>query len=315
MAPQFSLFQDHMIASQKWGEDCYALNMRIFDRYCHQNHPTATVLTWDIAMGWCKKRDTENNHSCISRTKVIVRLCAFLNERGLASIQPLDVPHRDDSPKYIPHFFENEELRLFFRACDEIIPYNKSKHNRAHKLMVPIYFRTLYSTGARTKELRLLKREDVRLDEGVISICAGKGYKQRYVAIHESLLPILQKYDAAMEKIYPGRVYFFPSGTNNYLSRQWVTDNFQIMWKKYNTAHTTAYDLRHNYAIVNINAMIDGGYDTFDKLLYLSRSMGHSSVEITRYYYAIVPALGDLLRDQTEASTNEMLRDIDDEEW
>ena len=313
LAPQFELFQEHMIASLKWSADNYGRNMKYFDRYCHESYPEATTLTWDIAMGWCKKRETETVSSCNTRARVVCKLCGFLNQRGLANIPKLDIP-QEKAPKYIPHFFTDEELKKFFQACDEI-ESDSSALRKRNKIMVPTYFRLLYSTGARTRELLMLKREDVNFKDGVISIKVGKGPKQRYVGIHDSLLPILERYDRAMDKICPNRSYFFPSGENGHLFKSWPTYNFRKVWYKYNDARAIPYDLRHHYAITNINAMVNGGFDTFDALTYLSRSMGHSSIEITKYYYEISPMLAETLEEQSATSTAEILPDFGEEEW
>jgi len=316
LAPHFELFQRHMIASMKWSEKYYAKNMKSFDLYCHDNYPNATTLSWEIAMGWCKKRENERDSSCASRGNVIRKLCDFLNDRGLASIPKLELP-TGKAPKYIPHFFTDEELENFFKACDEIeiVARGCNVRKRAQKIMVPIYYRLLYSTGARTGELLMLKREDIKLDEAVISIEMSKGYKSRYVCIHDSMLQILKQYDSSMDKIYPNRIYFFPSSVDKHLTGSWVTTNFKRCWLKYNNAKAVAYDLRHNYAITHINALINGGFDTFDALMYLSKSMGHSSIDVTKYYYEITPILADTLDQVSGPSTSLLLPDPEDFEW
>ena len=53
--------------------------------------------------------------------------------------------------------------------------------------------------------------------------------------------------------------------------------------------------LRHHYAITNINQWIKNGFDFYDKLLYLSKSMGHSSLESTKYYYTLIPAMANVI--------------------
>ena len=315
LAPQLDLFQQHMMASLKWNPDNYALNLKLFDRYCSENYPQATTLTWEMAMGWCRKRDTEAESSCVTRTAVVCRLCDFLNQRKLANIPKLDVPDFTGGKKYIPHFFTSEELYNFFKACDEIVPYNNDPIKRANKIMVPTYFRLLYSTGARTRELLWLKKDDVNLKEGVISINTGKGHKQRYVCIHDSLLPFLEKYNKVMDQIYPNRVYFFPAGKDKHLERSWLKYNFRNVWYKYNASHAVPYDLRHHYAITNINNLVNGGFDTLDSLMYLSKSMGHSSINVTKYYYDISPALADTLEKQSGDNASQLFPDLGEETW
>jgi len=86
------------------------------------------------------------------------------------------------------------------------------------------------------------------------------------------------------------------------------------MWDKHNRSHATAYELRRHYAIANINRWQDMGFELYDHLLYLSKSMGHLSVESARNYYAIVPALADTLEEKTSGDMDWMLPDIEDQE-
>jgi hypothetical protein len=50
---------------------------------------------------------------------------------------------------------------------------------------------------------------------------------------------------------------------------------------------------------MNINSWIDDGFSLNDKLVHLSRSMGHYSVESTSYYYSLVPNLAGILETQS----------------
>lgn len=50
--------------------------------------------------------------------------------------------------------------------------------------------------------------------------------------------------------------------------------------------YATAYAFRQHYAIENINCWTGEGFEFDAKLLYLSKSMGHSTLESTKYYYS-----------------------------
>ena len=49
-------------------------------------------------------------------------------------------------------------------------------------------------------EIRLLKRHNVDLKDGIINIEETKGYHQHYVALHDSMKEILIKYDEEINK-------------------------------------------------------------------------------------------------------------------
>ena len=60
--------------------------------------------------------------------------------------------------------------------------------------------------------------------------------------------------------------------------------------------------MRHNYAITNINKWTNQGVNFTDNLYYLSKSMGHTTIESTKYYYSLVPAISNII--ETQIGTN-----------
>ena len=84
------------------------------------------------------------------------------------------------------------------------------------------------------------------------------------------------------------------------------------VWKKVSTAHARAYDFRSHYAVVNINGWDHCGIEWMDKLLYLSRSMGHRYIQNTLYYYRLVPLFAHQLENLTGCGYEELLPDLND---
>lgn len=292
-------------AADRWN-DTYELNLLRFDKYCKAYFPNTAELTQEMADGWCRKRETETNNSCRARTAPITAFIHFLRERGKTDISEPLVP-RLERCTHIPHAFSETELSNFFRACDEI-PDSTEKTKRLRKLTVPVFFRLLYSSGIRTVEARMLKAIDVDLDGGILNIRRSKGTSGHYVVLHDSMLELMKQYDSAVGRICLNRVYFFPSLRNSFCGQSGIERNFRLMWNKYNTTHAIPYDFRHNYAIENINSWTDDGFEFHAKLLYLSKSMGHSKLDSTRYYYNLVPGLANIL--QTHADGDMIIPEV-----
>lgn len=156
-----------------------------------------------------------------------------------------------------------------------------------------------------------MKRSDVSLDNGAISIRDSKGNSQHYIVMHDSMTELMRRYDIAADKLIFNRTYFFPSMHDKPHSKGWVTWNFNTIWRKISGTNATAYELRHNYAIYNINQWTDIGFCFGDKLLYLSKSMGHRSIEETKRYFSITPAFFDILSDKTGNSMDEIIPEVD----
>jgi integrase len=292
-------------ASGVWNESNYGLNIKLFDHFCADNYPECTEIKQEIVSSWCAKRETESNNSHGARTRVIRAFVGYLRNRELTSALP-PATLKPEARTSIPYTFEDDDFIRFFHECDNIQPHQGRKASVIRKLTVPVFFRLLYSSGIRTTEARLLRTNNVDLDNGVLDIRQSKGFDQHYVVLHDTMNSLMRRYDQAISKILPDRAYFFQSSKGVHYSKDWVRDNFQTLWNKANGAgaDAVAYDIRHHYAIVNINGWICDGFEFSDKLHYLSKSMGHRSIEATRYYYSIVPRLADTLKDKTEDGFN-----------
>ena len=299
-------------ASGRWNET-YEHNLFLFDRYCTQSFPEAETLTQEIVDGWCAQRTTETNNSCRTRIYVISNFVRYLRDREMADVVGPNIP-KMESRTYVPHAFTEFELECFFKACDSLPSTPRTLVVLTRRIIVPVFFRLLYSSGIRTNEARMLHVGDVDLVQGVISIRHSKGASQHFVVLHGTMLDLLRRYNAAIQALHPGREYFFPSAKGLSLTNGWVVYNFRKLWYKHNKPHATAYELRHNYAVENINQWIGEGFEFYSKLVYLSKSMGHSSVESTKYYFHLVPAMADILLELTGRDFDDIVPEADYEE-
>lgn len=313
-APSMQAYVSYQTASGRWNES-YKRSLLLFDKYCKEQYPEAAILSQEIVEGWCHKRDTENNNSCRSRIYVVVSFIQYLRKRKKTDVMVPKIPRRERRT-YIPHSFTDTELGDFFRACDRL-PSKKpnTSEQRSRKITIPVFFRLLYSSGIRTTEARMLRIEDVDLRRGILDIRYSKGHAQHYVVLHDSMLELLKIYDAAIRKQYSQRAYFFPAARGNtFHTSAWVYTNFRELWDKCNSSHATAYELRHHYAVENINRWTDEGFGFEAKLLYLSKSMGHSSLKSTKYYYSLVPGMADILKEKTGIDFESIVPGVDYEE-
>jgi integrase len=299
LAPQIQAYASFQIITDRFGST-WETSLFLFDNHIKTNYPHATELSQEMVNTWCRQRETEINNSCIARVNPVAGLIRYLRQRRVTEVDEPIMP-RKERRTYIPHAFSKTELTNFFRACDEIPDLPKTKRYASRRILVPVFFRLLYSSGIRTCEARMLRVQDVDLSHGVLNIRISKGTAQHYVALHDSMTDILKWYDAAISKYHPDRICFFPTKFGSFPSRNWVQTYFREAWDKYNNAYATAYELRHNYAVENINSWTDEGFGFDAKLLYLSKSMGHCVVESTKYYYSLTPGMADILQAHSDS--------------
>jgi len=315
LSEQFEEFVYSKRASNRWCQS-YEENLHFFDNYCASQFPDASALTGEM-LAWCNERLTENGNSCKYRITVVSNFVKYARHKGWTDIEPPKVPSEKPCT-YVPHAFTKDELSRFFEVCDKHVTgsFNSQPSfiNRLNKLELPVYYRLLFSTGMRTNEARWLKRSDVNLTEGVININQSKGADQHRVALHESMLLLLKKYDEHMAKVMPDRIYFFPNRNDCFQRPAWIEYHFRIIWKEVSDAPARPYDFRSNYAVTNVNGWKGLGFGIHDKLLYLSRTMGHRQISSTYGYFNLSPALADKIKDLTEESFNNLIPKLPDYE-
>jgi hypothetical protein len=113
-----------------------------------------------------------------------------------------------------------------------------------------------------------------------------------------------------MERLMPGRKIFFPNKNDNFHGIAWHANAFRKIWKTISSEPARAYDLRSFYAVTNINSWDYDGTEWFDKLLFLSHSMGHRKIESTCYYYQLVPLFFKQLEKLTGQALHDLLPDL-----
>lgn len=298
-------------ASGVWNDVSYGVCLGLFDQFCADNYPKGAPLSQEMVDKWCAKRETELNRSRNARIRVVRAFIKYLRERGLTFVEE-PVLLKAEAKSFVPHAFTEDELRRFFAACDDV-PTDNSFSSKIQHLTCPVFFRLLYSSGIRTTEARLLKRIDFDQTHGVLSIRNSKGYDQHYVALHETMTALLSQYDEVISEIQPGRTFLFESPKGGNYKRTWVTDTFNTLWAKSNPSSTraTPYQLRHHYAVVNINSWNgEDGFEFSDRLLYLSKSMGHRAIASTLSYYSLVPRLADTILEKTETGFNSIVPEV-----
>lgn len=109
------------------------------------------------------------------------------------------------------------------------------------------------------------------------------------------MLELMRTYDERIAELVPHRRVFFPTPDDTPHPPVWVTYHFRVLWQSCNSSHAIPYELRHNYAIENINSWTHQGFAIHDKLLALSKSMGHRKTESTLAYYSLTPAISDIM--------------------
>lgn len=303
---QLSDYVTHLLASDGISRSPLS-NLINFDAYCATHYPESKGLTQEMVDEWCQKRDSECNNSCLARIGTVCSFINYLLLRGMTSVRVPVHPVRQPAQR-IPHIFTKEELQKFFLLCDSAETIN-GDNGFLLKIVLPVYFRLLLSTGMRTCEARWLKKENVDLVSGVINIKDSKGDAHR-VVLHPTMLSILAKYDMKMEQVKPNRCYFFPDARDKPYKGDAMAAQFKKFWKMVSSEDARAYDFRHHYATYNISRIGGMSSEWYDDFVSISRSLGHKTLSSTARYYSASTSIGGKLLAKTETLFDKMFDNI-----
>lgn len=257
-----------------------------FDRFCMENGFDHGSLTRDLVMAWAEQRPTESKNYRNQRVSFVRQLALYIISLNMEAYIPRAFESNAIS---VPHILSLDELHEFYKAVDSFLPY-QSKFQR-FSLSYSVLFRLFYCCGLRLSEGCYLKRSSVNLENGCLSIYQSKGHKDRVVFMSEDMLQMCKSYDGLMQKLVPDREWFFPGRNKSKpFQKTSIDKKFSNFWNM--TPYVgkvdkkpTVHSLRHTYVVTKMNDWMNEGKDFEAMMPYLSRYLGHTSIDGTHYYY------------------------------
>jgi integrase/recombinase XerD len=169
-----------------------------------------------------------------------------------------DIP-RPQKPLQLPKYLNSREIKKLFEATD----------NLKHRLILKL----CYGMGLRVSEIVNLKISDIDSQDMKVMIRRGKGKKDRYVNLPESILEELRTYYQA----YRPKEFLFEGqfgGAYSVRSAQMVFKN--VMKKVKVKKQIGIHGLRHSYA----THLLELGTD----ISHIQKLLGHSDIKTTMIY-------------------------------
>ena len=126
--------------------------------------------------------------------------------------------------------------------------------------------------------------------------------------MHADLLKMCRNYNSFVKQGIPERQWFFPArDIEKPIRKTNMCRRFQFFWSQTpygdNPKHNPSiHSLRHTFVVNRINAWIKDGYDMENMMPYLSRYLGHKTIDETHYYYHLAAAATDIIRSQDTLS-------------
>lgn len=254
-----------------------------FDRFASFNEIQSAELTREICDLWAMKRPNESDVTRYKRISAVRNLSRFMNALDVPSYVPR-LPGNCKST-FTPHIYSHDEINRFFAECDKLLV---SSHTYSAPLY-PALFRLLYGTGMRLGEAISLRRNDVDLDDGVITLRGTKNGDDRLLPIADSLRGILREFVLAYTEDKPDS-YFFTKRNRKPLIHSDVYNTFRSLLLKCGISYRgrengpRIHDFRHTFSVHSLAKMSEDGLDLYYSLPILSKYLGHKSLEATDKY-------------------------------
>jgi integrase len=261
-----------------------------FNRFCADYYASESALTLELAEAWVSRHAGEKPGSQAKRCCIIRQFAIFLTKSG-ENAYVLPPVQGNPSQGFVPYIFTNSEINAILCAADSIKPGNISPC--AHEV-IPMILRLLYGCGLRASEACNLRKSNVDLRDGILTIFNAKNRKDRLVPMSESLAKRLSGYIDRISFIRPGAEYVFPSPKSEHIQPVTVYDRFREILFQAGIPHRgrekgpCLHSLRHTFAVHSLRKMEADGVDLYCALPVLSTYMGHENIYATERYLRIV---------------------------
>ena len=243
-------------------------------------------LTNQLATGWARLPEAADRLYWARRLEIVrtfARHLVITEPRTQLPPRHLFGPaHRRPSP----HLYSSAQVQQLLR--------------RARKLKGPLWrhtWQTLISllacTGLRISEAMHLHPDDVDWQNALLIIRESKFGKTRLVPLHPTAMAPLRAYAQRRQKQFPLAQFFFVSERGERLAPSTVQGTFSRLRKgiPFHRRPPRLHDLRHTMASMVLQRWLASPKGAFNRVLILSRYLGHGHVEDTYWYLTALPQL------------------------
>jgi integrase/recombinase XerD len=251
----------------------------------------AETVTTQLALDWAIR--TGGNDSWKAARLSIVRGFA----RYLRTIDPAsEIPPEGllcGQPKpAIPYLYSEQEIARLLHAAAVM-----------HPPMRAATFTTIIAllavTGMRIGETLALDRDDVDLEEGVLTIRDTKFGKSRQLPLHPSSTRALAEYARVRDRLCPtaSSLSFFVSTHASRPDKSTIQAGFRQLRHaggitgRPGVSAPRLHDFRHSFAVRTLLDWHRTGVDVQARMLWLATYMGHSKPASSYWYLTAAPEL------------------------
>lgn len=265
--------------------------LRTFVRFMDERK--ASIITRKLALEWATNPVENKSATWILRVSDIRGFARFLcSVEPRTEVLPTGMVPGSLRPR--PYLYSETEITNLLRAALQLPPANGLRRWTYYCL-----FGLLVVSGLRISEALLLRRQDVDLQRGVLTIRKTKFGKSRLVPIHPSTRGVLADYTRRRDAhLCPPRSdYFFVAEQGGRLLLQYVHKVFWRLSREIGLRRPEdhsgprLHDFRHRFAVQSLLSWYRQGKNVEQMLPVLSTYLGHTCVRDTYWYLSECPEL------------------------
>ena len=287
-----------------------------FDKFCVENHIDRAIITKELSDTWQSYHADEAKSRRASRMSVLRQLAQYMNSQG----NECYIPSKFSVKSYrVPYVMNEREIKELFTAADDYAPKVNADRFNILAEEYKVLFRFIYCCGLRVSEARKLKLEDIDFERKTALILRSKEDKDRLIYIADDVCKMcLDMLDLLHDKYHFYSEYLFPSSDpNTPLQVASINKKFREFWKKTSGAsdskYPTVHSLRYSFVVTRMNLWMEKGENLTAMMPYLSKYLGHESVENTYYYYHQIESTFKIVRQKDQLS-DRIIPEVSNEE-
>jgi len=259
----------------------------------------AAYITVPLALGWAQQPADAQPATWAQRladVRIFARYRRATDPR--TQVPPAELlPFRPKRAR--PYLYSNREIRDLLRAALRL---------RHHALQPWTYYcllGLLSVSGLRVGEAQNLRRQDLDLKAGVLTVRNAKFGKDRLIPLHPSTCRVLARYLARRRRAFVNGTpsdYLFVSARGNRLDGKSLRRIFYRLSREIGLRAPSQrhgprlHDLRHRFASQTLLHWYRAGEDPERRLPTLSAYLGHAHWSDTYWYLSAMP---ELMREAT----------------
>lgn len=270
------------------------------------------IINEEVIKLWVEVHPNWNINSKARSICIIKELLIYLNKMDKSRFLINNKSYKQKQHQYIPYIFTEEEISKLFREIDK----HTSKFYLEMKYIIPTIFRLLYSTGMRIGEVLDIKKKDVDIDNGTISLYDTKNGSDRLIVLSNSMNEYLRKYITKINNNNNNNPYLFSNRYGKQLSKSTIEDIFNNVLISAGITKTDkgprVHDLRFTFITSSFRNYCQTGKDPMAFLPILQTYVGHSSIKSLEYYLKTTGQDYDNIRKISEEQFSGLIPNVGD---